>query len=52
MRVRCKEGVSLPPLGRSLGGGCTPSPEYSLTSEWKMAHFGAFLMLFLQTAVI
>ena len=32
--------------------GAVPLPENFLTPEWKMARFGAFWVLFLQTAVI
>ena len=50
-KVECGKGVSLP-MGRRLGRGCVPSPEIVLTSEWKMARFGAFWVLFLQTVFI
>jgi len=51
LRVRCREGVSLFRLGNGLERGLCTCPE-NLTSEWKMARFGAFCVLFLQTAVI
>jgi len=46
------EGVSLPTVEGFWGGGTTLSPEIFLDFEWKMAHFGAFWVLFMQTAVI
>ena len=39
-------------LDDGSGSGLCPSPENFLTSEWKMARFSAFWVLFLQTAVI
>ena len=45
------EGGSLFRLGNGLERGLCTCPE-NLTSEWKMARFGAFCVLFLQTAVI
>jgi len=46
--------VSPSPLGNGSGQGHTaaPSPENFWTFEWKMARFGAFWALFMQTAVI
>jgi len=43
------EGVFLFPLGGRVWGG---SRVNIWTSEWKMARFDAFWVLFLQTAVI
>jgi len=50
--VRYGEEVSAPHWGMLLRGGYAPSPENFWTFEWKMAHFGASLVLFMQTAVI
>ena len=48
--------VSKAPKGVGCGEGVSPSPvstgENFWTFEWKMARFGAFLALFMQTAVI
>jgi len=40
-------GIPLPTGREVWGGGCAPSPEKILTSERKMAHFGAFWVIFL-----
>jgi len=50
--VGCGEGVSPLYWEWFWGGSTVPSPENFWTFEWKMARFGAFLVLFMQTAVI
>ena len=46
----CSVGKEFPALtDKGSKRGLYPSTEILLTSEWKMVHFGALWMLFLQT---
>jgi len=45
-------GGILSPLGKGSWKGAVPLPKFFWTFEWKMAPFGAFWVLFMQTAVI
>jgi len=52
--AECGKGVSLSHWGGSWEEAVPPTPPSRnfLAFEWKIVHFGAFWVLFLQTAVI